>query len=317
MSYQALLNISPLIQGPLAGISSAPFRSMFWHFGDHLAYTTTEMISVNTILGGPKAIKDRLLNRSSQEKRLCVQLSAHCPSQLYEAVKMIHPLCELVDLNVGCPMKKIRHKYEGSGLLGRPKLLSQLIKAMKDATDKLITVKIRVDGGSNDGFNDPLIEIFNETQPDAVIVHGRHHTDEYSQEPYYDQIKHFKRHLDMPVVGNGDVACFEGLKRMQETGVDGVMIGRAGIGRPWLFAQLQTLLSGQTFTPPDITEQAHLALTHVHSLAQWLGSESLAVLQARRWLKRYHPDQPDALIDESRFMTTITDVEQVVAHYFI
>ncbi|MGC6403880.1 MAG: tRNA dihydrouridine synthase [Candidatus Comchoanobacterales bacterium] len=311
-----LIPKSSLIQGPLAGVSSAPFRHFLWHYGASLAYATTEMISVNTILNGPEEAVHRLLDRYPEEKRLCVQLSSHDPERLEKAVAIISHQADLVDLNVGCPMKKIRQKKEGSGLLKHPSLLKELVLAMKQGTNKPVTVKIRVDGHSSDQYNHKVIEALNEAKPDAVVVHGRHYLDDYTIPPHYDQIAHFVKHLTMPVIGNGDVKCLDSLQRMFQTGCHAVMIGRGAMGRPWLFSQLQAALESKSFVLPSLKEQGRLAKEHIIHLANWINSEKHAVLQARRWIKYYHYDRSDKLVNAAHNLETMNDVYAFVDGFF-
>ena len=239
-----------LIQGPLAGVSARPFRELVWQYSDP-AYTCTEMISCKTILHDKNFVNQRFINKSPVEKVLCVQLSANDPQELGEATKIVTDMgADMIDLNCGCPKKKIRSKNAGSKLLSEPQKLYHSIKAMKDNTHVPVSIKIRVDSSSSDAFNQEIIQVVKDSGVDLLIVHGRHWTEQYETPCNYDEIAFFVKQLNIPVIGNGDVASPETLSKMLATGCDGAMIARAGVGQPWLIKQLVASLNKESFTKP-------------------------------------------------------------------
>jgi len=282
-----------LIQGPLAGVSARPFRELVWQYSQP-AYTCTEMISCKTILHDRNYANQRFINKSPLEKMLCVQLSANNSRELGEAVSIVTDMgADIIDLNCGCPKKKIRSKNTGSKLLSEPKQLYQLIKAMKDNTHVPVSIKIRVDGQSDDNFNHEVVKVVNDAGADFLIVHGRHWTEQYETPCNYDEITFFVNELKIPVIGNGDIACVETLKHMLATGCDDVMIGRAGVGQPWLINQLLAGLNGQPFNKPSLQQIATIFLTHIQGLITFLGSEKFAMLHARKLAKYYARPLPN------------------------
>lgn len=307
-----------LIQGPLAGVSCAPFRRLAWDYG-RLAFSCTEMISCKTLIHTPERSLRRFVQRDAHEGPVCFQLSGSNPSELGEAVKRVTDLgADLVDLNCGCPVKKIRSKGAGSSLLVEPVKLYQLITAMKQNTSVPVSIKIRVEGGGSDVFNQEVARVVAEAGADYLIVHGRHWTEHYETPCRHDQIQFFVEELKIPVIGNGDVACVESLRTMLATGCAGVMIGRAGVGQPWLTAQLQAEMRGEQFILPTLAEVAGMFIWHVEELVALLQSEKFAILQARKFAKYY----ARRLLDRTEFCEainrceTLADFKQVCARFF-
>ncbi len=307
-----------LIQGPLAGVSARPFRELVWQYSKP-AYTCTEMISCKTILHDRDFVNQRFINKSPLEKVLCVQLSASDPRELGEAVKIVTDMgADIIDLNCGCPKKKIRSKHTGSKLLSDPHMLYQLIKAMKDNTHVPISIKIRVDGTSNDNFNHDIVSVIKDAGADLLVVHGRHWQENYETPCHYEQIAFFANELEIPVIGNGDVASLETLKNMLATGCAGTMIGRAGVGQPWLINQLLAELDEACIVKPAIKKIAAIFLTHIERLCSLLQSETFAILHARKLAKYYARD----LINRHAFCAavnqshTFNELQQVCGNYF-
>lgn len=283
-----------LIQAPLAGVSCAPFRLLTWRYSQP-AFSCTEMISCKSILHQP-ALRHRYLHKDPEEGPVCFQLSATEPEELAEATKRVTDYgADFIDLNCGCPVDKIRRKGAGSRLLQNPSKLYQMITAMKQNTHLPISIKIRVDGNSDDKFNQTIVDVVQDAGLDYLIVHGRHWTERYDTPCHYQQIKFFVDNLSIPVIGNGDVACVTSLKAMLATGCAGVMIGRAGVGQPWLIKQLQTQLQGEEFLAPSFLEIADIFLEHVTRLMNLLDNEKQTVLQARKFAKYYARELPKRL----------------------
>lgn len=282
-----------LIQGPLAGVSCAPFRALTWRYS-RPAFSCTEMISCKTLLHQSKLAQRRFITKDIDEGPVCFQLSGNDPAELALAAKQVTDYgADLIDLNCGCPMKKIRSKGTGSRLLSDPLKLFQLVSALKRNTHVPVSIKIRVDGGSTDKFNQQIAKVVTEAGADYLVVHGRHWTEQYDTPCHYEDIKFFVDAVKIPVIGNGDIACIASLHAMLNTGCSGVMISRAGVGQPWLIAKLQAALSQQSFITPSFFEVGTIFLEHVLRLNQLLNSEKFAILQARKFAKYYARDLPD------------------------
>ena len=280
-----------LIQAPLAGISCAPFRELIWSFGG-IAYGCTEMQSAQQLAQGGQRAK-RYHYRSPQEETLCWQLSGNNTDHLAKASEIAAASgADLLDLNCGCPMPKIRQKGCGSKLLGQAQQLGKLIQAMKCASDLPVTIKIRVDGHSGDNYNQDVARIAEDSGADALIVHGRHWTEDYETPCRLEDIAVITEAVTIPVIGNGDITDYESLSTMlTSAGCQGVMIGRASIGCPWLFQSLTCADTGTVFSVPSHAAIGSLLWRHIHGLAT-LEPEKIAVFQARRLAKHYASSLP-------------------------
>ena len=308
-----------IIQGPLAGVSCAPFRKLIWRYSQP-AFACTEMISCKTLLHNPISEQRRFVEIDKAEGPVCFQLSSSDPRELGEATRLVTEYgADIIDLNCGCPVKKIRKRGSGSKLLSYPEKLHALICAMKENTHQPVTVKIRVDGGSGDGFNAQMAEMLNCASPDAVIVHGRHYTEHYETPCNYEEIRYFVERLNMPVIGNGDIACADSLRAMLETGCAGVMIARAGVGQPWLIDRLISELAEQPFVGPTQAEIGEVFIEHIVALSELLGSERFAVYQARALIKYYARSiaRRAALREKANVCNTISELESVCADFFV
>lgn len=276
-----------LIQGPLAGVSAAPFRRLTWRYSKP-AFICTEMISCKTILHQSEASLQRFIKIDPEEGPVCFQLSANEPDELAEATKrMTAHGAQLIDLNCGCPVKKIRSKGAGSRLLVEPTKLYRLIRAMKDNTHLPVSIKIRVDGNSDEKLNADVAQVVADAGADFLVVHGRHWTEQYDVPCRYKDIQFFVERLKIPVIGNGDIACLTSLKKMFATGCAGVMISRAGVGQPWLIGDLIAQMKQEIFLKPSLPEVGLLFLEHVTHLIELLGDEKFAILAARKFAKYY------------------------------
>jgi len=306
-----------LIQGPLAGISCAPFRRLTWQHSQP-AFSCTEMISCKTILHQSEKTLQRYITKDPEEGPVCFQLSASEPHELAEAVKRVTALgADLIDLNCGCPVKKIRSKGAGSSLLMQPTKLFQLIRALKENTDVPVSIKIRVEGG-NEKFNQTVADVVRDAGADFLIVHGRHWTQHYETACRHDDIQFFVEALKIPVIGNGDIRCLASLKKMFATGCAGVMVARAGVGQPWLIKRLIAEMRDETFSPPSSLEIGAMFVRHVADLVILLGSEIFAILQARQFAKYYARGfvWRAEFVAEINQCANLTDLRTITMRYF-
>lgn len=278
---------SNLVQGPLAGVSCAPFRVLPWLWGE-LAFSYTEMISAKTLIYKPKYLQRRFIEKHPDEGPVCFQLSSKDPIELGIATKMVTEYgADLIDLNCGCPKRKMRKKGTGSHLLSEAGKIFQLVTAMKNNTSRPISIKIRVDAKSNDHFNQDIANAIRDAGADFITVHGRHWTHDYDVSCSYDDISFFVDALDIPVIGNGDIACLDSLNKMLSTGCAAAMISRAAVGQPWLFQKLQSQANGDVFPTPSLQTRGELFLQHIEGLSGFLRSEKSVVTQARCFAKYY------------------------------
>lgn len=276
-----------IIQGPLAGVSCVPFRLLTWRYSQP-AFTCTEMISCKTLIHQPKKAFARFTQKSPEEGPVCFQLAGTNAAEVAEAVKIVTDLgADLIDLNCGCPVKKIRSKGAGSSLLTDTPRLYQLICAMKQNTSVPVSIKIRVESHSHEKFNAEVASVVSDAGADFLVVHGRHWTEHYETPCNYQEIAFFVEQLNIPVIGNGDISCYDSLRKMLATGCKGVMISRASVGQPWLIKKLVADMQQQIFQLPSITEIGLIFIEHVEKLIELLGDEKFAIIQARKFAKYY------------------------------
>lgn len=307
-----------IIQGPLAGVSCAPFRRLIWRYSQP-AFTCTEMISCKTLIHQPKSSHQRFVEKDPEEGPVCFQLAANNPTELAEATKKVTEYgADLIDLNCGCPVKKIRSKGAGSSLLTDPPLLYKLITAMKQNTHVPISIKIRVES-SDEKFNHEIAKVVNEAGADFLVVHGRHWTEHYETPCRHDEIQFFVEALKIPVIGNGDISNIESLKKMFATGCAGVMIARAGVGQPWLIKKLMAEMNQETFVIPSLKEIGLLFIEHVEHLAKLLGNERFAIFQARKIAKYYARSLPSKVEFCAAVNTCedLSDLKMICIHFFV
>ena len=308
-----------IIQGPLAGVSCAPFRLLTWQYSQP-AFSCTEMISCKTLINLPLVAQQRFVKKDPAEGPVCFQLAGNNVSDLTEATQRVTDYgADLIDLNCGCPVNKIRSKGSGSGLLTNPAQLYQLISAMKQSTHLPVSIKIRVEGGSHEKFNADVAKAVSDAGADFLIVHGRHWTEHYETPCRHDEIQFFVDALKIPVIGNGDIACVESLKKMFATGCAGVMIGRAGVGQPWLIAQLMAEMHQKAFTLPSSAEIGRMFMTHIEQLSALLNTEKFAVLQARKLGKYYARGlvKKYEFCDEINVCERLEDLRTLCLRYFL
>ena len=251
------------------------------------------MISCKTLIHQPRASHQRFVKKDINEGPVCFQLSGSDPEELAEATRIVTDYgADLIDLNCGCPVNKIRRKGAGSSLLTDPQRLYQLIIAMKNNTHVPVSIKIRVEGRSGEKFNQEIAQVVEDAGLDFLVVHGRHWTEHYETPCQHDEIKFFVERLSIPVIGNGDIACVESLQKMFATGCAGVMIGRAGVGQPWLIRKLIAEMQQNEFVMPGMQQIGSIFIEHIAALAELLESEKFALLHARKFAKYYARSLP-------------------------
>ena len=276
-----------LIQGPLAGYTCAPLRFLNWKYGQ-LAFSCTEMLSCKALIHKQKKMYQRYVEKHPAEGPVCFQLFGDNPHDLAEATKIATDYgADLIDLNCGCPVRKVRRQGAGSSLLSDPVKIYQMITAMKQNTHLPVSIKIRVEGTTQEKSNAPIAQAVNDAGADFLVVHGRSWKDNYATPCRYDQINFFVETVKVPVIGNGDVRDVVSLKKMFATGCAGVMIARAGIGQPWLTKKLIAEMRNEDFALPATSEIEAIFAEHIALLSQLFGNEKHAELHARKLVKYY------------------------------
>lgn len=280
--------------GPMAGVGDEVFRSLCIESGADLTYT--EMISAQGMAYGNERTF-RLLDLAANEEQVAVQLFGHVPEVL--AREAAHVEEELgsrlayIDINMGCPVRKIIKKGEGSALMNDPETAAAIVRAVSGAIGHPVTVKFRrgVSMGSETAVEFGLR--MQEAGASACAVHGRYAAQMYRGEADWGCIARVKEALDIPVIGNGDVKSAADAVAMRElTSCDAVMVARAARGNPWIFAQVKAALQGEPVPEaPTARERIDMARRHAHLLAQ---REGVHIVRMRKHAMWYMAGMPGA-----------------------
>ena len=273
---------------PMAGVTDAAMRLLCCEQG--AAWAVSEMLSAKgwVFSGGRNRNALDLLARLPGEGAAGLQLFGSDPRYMAAAAADLEDRgFQFIDINFGCPAPKITGNGEGSAMLRDPAGVGAVVAAVAGATRLPVTVKIR-SGWDEDSVNAPEIaRICEDNGAQAVTVHARTRAQQYSGKADWAVIRQVKRAVRVPVFGNGDVRCgADALKMFEDTGCDGVVVGRAAQGNPWIFREIAAALSGETFMPPTPAERAQMALRHF-GLEEDLYGEKRAVLEMRKHIAWY------------------------------
>ena len=295
-----------VILAPMAGVSDLPFRLLCREMGAGLV--CMEMVSAKAILYNNKNT-DSLMEIHPEEVPVSLQLFGSDPDIISEQAKRIEerPFA-ILDINMGCPVPKVVNNGEGSALMKNPKLVEEILTKLVKAVNKPVTVKIRK------GFNDESVnaveiaKIAEGCGVAAVAVHGRTREQYYSGKADWEIISRVKEAVSIPVIGNGDVDSPQAAKALlEQTGCDGVMIGRAAQGNPWIFRDVVSFLENGTIpAAPANREKRELILRHAALQLEYKG-EYTGVREMRKHLSWYTVGMPHS----ARFRQTINTMESM------
>lgn len=290
----------PLILAPMAGVSDVPFRELCLAQGADLA--VAEMLSSNVRQWSSRKNRDRL-RRANHTPLEIVQIAGSDPDMMAEAaIANAATGAEVIDINMGCPAKKVLQRAAGSALLRDPDLVERILKAVIRAVDVPVTLKIRT-GWSRDYRNGiEIAHIAEQAGVRMLSVHGRTRECRFKGEAEYDTIAAIKQAISIPVIANGDIdSPRKAAHVLRHTGADGLMIGRSAQGQPWLFRAIRHHLeTGQELPPVDALERAGVALDHVQRIHAFYDPQK-ALVFARKHLSWYSHHLPDGRDLKCRF----------------
>lgn len=270
---------------PMAGIADRAFRELCVHYG--AAYTVTEMVSSKGLTMGDK--KSAELLTIGGERPCGAQIFGDDPQIMANAaVKCLDFKPEVIDINMGCPAPKIAMNGGGASLMKNPKLAGEIVKAVSDAVDIPVTVKIRKGWDDESITAVELAQIAEKNGASAITVHGRTRMQMYSGKVDYDIIAKVKKAVDIPVIANGDITDEQSAAIMLEkTNADAIMIGRGALGNPWIFRRINAYLSECRVLPDvSINEKMAVMLKHIQKIIEYKG-EYTAMREARHHAAYY------------------------------
>lgn len=304
---------SHAVLAPMAGVSDRAYRELCVRFG--AAYCVSEMVSSKALSFNSKK-SEELMEISDLERPCGIQIFGDDPKCMADAAKhALENKPDIIDINMGCPAPKISSNGSGSALMKNPRLCGEIVKAVTAVTDIPVTVKIRK-GWDDDSVNAvEVAKICESAGAAAITVHGRTRQQYYKPPVDYDIIKAVRESVSVPVIANGDIDSAERAKEVMDiTGCDLVMIGRATLGNPWIFSQINAYLenSNVKIHTPDLEERLGVMIEHIGKMVEYKG-EHMAMLQARKLVVGYFKGMKGAaaLRNEAGKIKTLGDLYEL------
>ena len=289
-----------ILLAPMAGITDLPFRKIAKKFGPGLVYT--EMVSSKAIFHNDEKTK-KLLNINEEKRPIAVQIFGSDIESMVYAAKYVEPIADIIDINMGCPAPKVVKNGDGSKLLLNLDLAEEIVRAVAEAVKKPVTVKLRKGWNNSNIVAVEAAVRFEKAGAKAITIHGRTREDYYSGVCDLDIIKQVKESVSIPVIGNGDVKDVKSaIKMFEYTGVDGIMIGRATLGNPWIF---KSIIEGLENYIPSNEERLNIILEHLELMIQEKG-EYIAIREMRKHISGYTKNLPNS----SKFREEMNKIEE-------
>lgn len=304
---------SHAVLAPMAGVSDRAYRELCVRFG--AAYCVSEMVSSKALSFNSKK-SEELMEISDLERPCGIQIFGDDPKCMADAAKhALENKPDIIDINMGCPAPKISSNGSGSALMKNPRLCGEIVKAVTAVTDIPVTVKIRK-GWDDDSVNAvEVAKICESAGAAAITVHGRTRQQYYKPPVDYDIIRAVRESVSVPVIANGDIDSAERAKKVMDiTGCDLVMVGRATLGNPWIFSQINAYLENPNVKihTPDLEERLGVMIEHIGKMVEYKG-EHMAMLQARKLVVGYFKGMKGAaaLRNEAGKIKTLDDLYEL------
>ncbi|MCG7926255.1 MAG: tRNA dihydrouridine synthase DusB [Candidatus Thiodiazotropha taylori] len=308
-SYEIANN---LLLAPMAGVTDRPFRQLCRRLGAGLA--VSEMISADASLWGTKKSVKRL-DHDGEEAPISVQILGSDPQMMAQAAQANVAMgAQIIDINMGCPAKKVCKKSAGSALLKDEPLVADILKATVDAVDVPVTLKIRTGTDPQNRNGERIAEIAEHAGIQAISVHGRTRACKFAGQAEYETIRRIKQTVAIPVIANGDIdSPQKAAEVLERTDADALMIGRAAQGRPWIFNEINNYLTtGQLLPEPELEWVADILTRHVQQLYEFYG-EYLGVRIARKHIAWYSKGRPEGAVFRNKINYSESSAEQLQA----
>lgn len=292
----------------MAGVTDRPFRQLCKRLGAGMA--VSEMVTSNSLLyGSAKTL--RRANHEGEVNPISVQIAGADPKMMAEAAKYnVDNGAQIIDINMGCPAKKICNVMAGSALLKDEPLVAQILRAVVNAVDVPVTLKIRTGWDKQNRNAIVVAKMAEDIGVQALAMHGRTRACAYTGDAEYDTIAAVKQAIKIPLMANGDITTPEKAKFvLEKTGADGVMIGRAAQGRPWIFREIEHFLNTGTHMPlPEVSEIHSVMLEHLNDLYEFYG-ELTGMRVARKHISWY----TKGLIGSANFRHNMNQLQTIEA----
>lgn len=281
-----------IILAPMAGVTDLPFRKICKKYGNP-GLVCNEMVSSKAICyKDEKTLK--MISCNNEKRPISMQIFGSDPETMGKAAKFVSEYCDILDVNMGCPAPKVVKNGDGSKLLLNLELVRKIVTEVRKNTSKPLTIKIRKGWDDNNIVAVEAAKIIESAGADAIIIHGRTREEFYSGTADWDIIKDVKNAVKVPVIGNGDIKSPEdAVKIFESTGVDGIMIGRASLGNPWIFREVISYLKGEEIKEVTLKEKLDTMIKHIELEVEQKG-EDVGIKELRKHMCAYIKNLPNS-----------------------